>query len=100
MVLTAARQAPPPAMQGSEPFAGSQVSLLLVPPWQTPIAGAPGTGYAQSSGSRVGSQAEGIGDRLSGLLFCVNPVKPLSSPSNPGDPFGFWNGPKVRWCGW
>src|SRR5262245_12500059 len=102
MVFCAARQAPPPTTQGSEPPApGSQVSSSLVPPWQTPTATAPGSGYGHWSGSSHGlSQADGIGDSLSGLLFCVKAVKPLSSPSKVAELFRFWNDPNVLWCGW
>src|SRR5437899_10307615 len=58
--------------------------------------GAVGTGYGMRSGGAVG-----IGDVLWLLLFCVKPVKPVSSPVTvlPPlviEPSGSTSGPKVR----
>src|SRR5881296_2130885 len=71
-------------------------SMLQVQPG-APITGAPGRGYGVKS-----APARGIGFVLFGLLFCVNPEKPVSSPVivllAANEPSGSVSGPKVL-CG-
>src|SRR6267142_6434506 len=68
-------------------------SMLQVQPG-APIAGANGRGDGVKS-----APPRGIGLVLSGLVFCVNPVKPVSSPVIvlfwANDPSGSVSGPKV-----
>src|SRR3990167_7858571 len=65
------------------------------PPVHTPGTGAPGSGNFRKSGG-----ACGIGEELSGLVFCVKPEKPVSPPPSNGVPaFPSLNGPNVLWCG-
>src|SRR6266704_6030614 len=62
------------------------------------------TGGAESMGyGRKFGRAVGIGEMLWGLVFWVNPEKPVSSPvtrglPGPVEPSGSLNGPNVR-CG-
>src|SRR5262245_44552638 len=95
VLLSHAWQVPPPATHAVG-VATMQVLPACVPPSQTPMAVAVGSGYGSRSGSAVG-----IGERLFGLVFCVNPVNPVSSPFADGlppdvEPSGSWRGPKVR----
>src|SRR5688572_21464413 len=87
-VICSSVQTPPPP-QSKPDWQGAPG---VVPRVQTPGSGAPGSGNFRKSGG-----ACGIGEVLSGLVFCVKPVKPVSPPPLNGEPpFGSLNGPKVR----
>src|SRR5580765_537960 len=91
-VLTCGVHVPPAVTQRSDGFEGEQAVPGRLPPSQMPAMAAAGAGNGRNSGGAVG-----IGEELSGLVFGVNPVNPLSPPSRFGELFGLVNGPKVRW---